>query len=67
MKNSSTSWTEDEDFNVLLEALDAFEAARTAEPEAYPRLVCAITGKGPLKEHYKVRVNFFLGMLLWYL
>ena len=48
---------------MLLEALDAFEAARTAEPEAYPRLVCAITGKGPLKEHYKGRVNFFLGML----
>ena len=43
---------------MLLEALDAFEAARTAEPEAYPRLVCAITGKGPLKEHYKGRVNF---------
>ena len=52
---------------MLLETLDAFEAARTAEPEAYPRLVCAITGKGPLKEHYKGSVNFFLGMLLWYL
>ena len=51
---SSTSWTEDEDFSVLLEALDKYEASRNAEPTAYPRLVCVITGKGPLKEHYRV-------------
>ncbi|XP_041474390.1 chitobiosyldiphosphodolichol beta-mannosyltransferase-like [Lytechinus variegatus] len=52
---SSTSWTEDEDFSILLSALDKFEAAKTeggAKTEL-PSLVCAITGKGPQKEYYK--------------
>jgi len=49
---SSTSWTEDEDFSVLLEALQAYEDASSADPSRLPRLLCVITGKGPLKEHY---------------
>ncbi len=51
---SSTSWTEDEDFSTLLRALDDYETAKKAEPDDFPNLVCAITGKGPLKEHYQV-------------
>ncbi|KAL0271304.1 UNVERIFIED_CONTAM: hypothetical protein PYX00_008439 [Menopon gallinae] len=48
---SSTSWTEDEDFSVLLSALEEYENAKSAS-EPLPSLICAITGKGPLKEFY---------------
>lgn len=48
---SSTSWTEDEDFSILLEALRGYEL-RTKENSSLPKILCAITGKGPLKEHY---------------
>lgn len=47
---SSTSWTEDEDFSVLLEALDKYELKRSLSIQDYPPLLCVITGKGPLKE-----------------
>ncbi|XP_066238763.1 chitobiosyldiphosphodolichol beta-mannosyltransferase [Saccopteryx leptura] len=48
---SSTSWTEDEDFSILLAALEKFEQ-RILKGESFPPLVCVITGKGPLKEYY---------------
>lgn len=49
---SSTSWTEDEDFSILLSALQDYEEACCDEHCELPALVCVITGKGPLKEHY---------------
>ncbi|KAI4893932.1 hypothetical protein NFI96_018183 [Prochilodus magdalenae] len=49
---SSTSWTEDEDFSVLLQALEDYEGF-VGEERNLPSLVCVITGKGPLKEHYQ--------------
>ncbi|XP_066993655.2 chitobiosyldiphosphodolichol beta-mannosyltransferase [Anabrus simplex] len=49
---SSTSWTEDEDFSVLLSALQDYETACSSGTSSLPSLVCAITGKGPLKQHY---------------
>ena len=49
---SSTSWTEDEDFSILLEALKAYEEASVVDPGRLPNLVCVITGKGPLKDYY---------------
>ncbi|KAF2357045.1 Glycosyltransferase subfamily 4-like N-terminal domain, partial [Trinorchestia longiramus] len=49
---SSTSWTEDEDFSVLLHALSAYEERAWLEPTLYPRLIVIVTGKGPLKEYY---------------
>ena len=51
---SSTSWTEDEDFSILLDALDAYEAAVNCSDVEYelPSLVCVITGKGPQKDYY---------------
>ncbi|KAM6156284.1 chitobiosyldiphosphodolichol beta-mannosyltransferase [Rhynchocyon petersi] len=48
---SSTSWTEDEDFSILLGALEKFEQL-IVDGEKLPSLICVITGKGPLKEHY---------------
>lgn len=56
---SSTSWTEDEDFGILLKALDHYESTITHEdPSFYPRtLICVITGKGPLKEYYKKLIS----------
>lgn len=48
---SSTSWTEDEDFSILVEALQAYEESANSG-KRLPDLVCIITGKGPLKDHY---------------
>ncbi|XP_072298792.1 chitobiosyldiphosphodolichol beta-mannosyltransferase [Eucyclogobius newberryi] len=48
---SSTSWTEDEDFSILLKALEEYEAA-VKEGATLPPLVCVITGKGPQKQFY---------------
>ncbi|XP_008292712.1 chitobiosyldiphosphodolichol beta-mannosyltransferase [Stegastes partitus] len=49
---SSTSWTEDEDFSILLKALQDYEGF-VKGGASLPSLVCVITGKGPQKEHYK--------------
>ncbi|EFX88803.1 hypothetical protein DAPPUDRAFT_304651 [Daphnia pulex] len=49
---SSTSWTEDEDFSILLDALDEYELNRSVNSSDYPPLLCVITGKGPLKNYY---------------
>lgn len=53
---SSTSWTEDEDFSILLEALRQFDTHRKSldgSPLQPPPIICIITGKGPLKEFYQ--------------
>lgn len=54
---SSTSWTEDEDFSILLDSLEEYEKLLSEDQASLPSLVCAITGKGPLKEHYKAIIN----------
>lgn len=59
---SSTSWTEDEDFGLLLDALREFDSiarlSSKSNPQTrLPRLVCIITGRGPLKEHYLGRIE----------
>lgn len=46
---SSTSWTEDEDFSILLKAVELYEA--NAKPSD-PRLLFVITGNGPQKQFY---------------
>ncbi|XP_056262508.1 chitobiosyldiphosphodolichol beta-mannosyltransferase [Pseudoliparis swirei] len=53
---SSTSWTEDEDFSVLLEALQEYDGFISGG-EALPSLVCVITGKGPQKDHYRKLID----------
>lgn len=49
---SSTSWTPDEDFNLLLEALCTYAASS----EKLPPILAIITGKGPQKQTYLDRI-----------
>eukprot|EP00792_Barthelona_sp_PAP020_P004293 TRINITY_DN2027_c0_g1_i1.p1 TRINITY_DN2027_c0_g1~~TRINITY_DN2027_c0_g1_i1.p1 ORF type:complete len:420 (+),score=98.44 TRINITY_DN2027_c0_g1_i1:206-1465(+) len=44
---TSTSYTPDEDLSIILEALEEIDLKHEK------RIILAITGKGPLKEHYK--------------
>jgi beta-1,4-mannosyltransferase len=55
---SSTSWTADEDFGVLLEALVALDAAISAPARraAFPDFLVLVTGKGPLRGAFEARV-----------
>nr|CAB3221163.1 chitobiosyldiphosphodolichol beta-mannosyltransferase-like [Phallusia mammillata] len=50
---SSTSWTDDEDFSVLLNALQMYEDHVCSENADLPDILCAITGKGPNKSYYQ--------------
>lgn len=54
---SSTSWTPDEDFSLLIEALNGYEEACVNGQHDLPNLFCVITGKGPLKAHYQEEVR----------
>ncbi|XP_013856060.1 chitobiosyldiphosphodolichol beta-mannosyltransferase [Austrofundulus limnaeus] len=49
---SSTSWTEDEDFSILLRALQEYEGFIRGGA-SLPSVLCVITGKGPQKAHYQ--------------
>ncbi|EMD41242.1 glycosyltransferase family 33 protein [Gelatoporia subvermispora B] len=53
---SSTSWTPDEDFGLLRDALVLYERrAREREEkggEVLPKVLMVVTGKGPLRERY---------------
>jgi len=49
---SSTSWTEDENFSILLDALSIYEHRARAAPGKLPRVLMLVTGKGPLREAY---------------
>lgn len=53
---SPTSWTADEDFSILLEALVQYSADSIRHPNI-PTLLAIITGKGPLKEHYTSKIK----------
>ncbi|PHH87340.1 hypothetical protein CDD83_9002 [Cordyceps sp. RAO-2017] len=55
---SSTSWTADEDFGILLDALVSYAnpaASSTSEPPS--PILAIITGKGPEKEAYVKRIE----------
>lgn len=54
---SGTSWTEDEDFSMLLEALEAYDAKKASGDRGLPDLFCVITGKGPMKDHYLAKIQ----------
>ncbi|CAF0784449.1 unnamed protein product [Didymodactylos carnosus] len=46
---SSTSWSPDENFQVLFDALKQYD---TSDINNLPSIVCIITGKGPLKDEF---------------
>ena len=49
---SSTSWTIDEDFSILLNALCDYSTAAISTHPQLPELLVVITGKGPQRERY---------------
>jgi beta-1,4-mannosyltransferase len=53
---SATSWTADEDFSILLDALSEYSAQATSMTQL-PNIIAIITGKGPLKEHYLSKIQ----------
>ncbi|OCK79604.1 glycosyltransferase family 33 protein [Lepidopterella palustris CBS 459.81] len=53
---SSTSWTADEDFSILLDALTGYAKLATSKT-TLPKILAIITGKGPLKEHYLSKIR----------
>lgn len=53
---SSTSWTADEDFSLLLHALVEYSAKVTAQTQL-PKVIAIITGKGPQKEYYLSQIR----------
>jgi beta-1,4-mannosyltransferase len=57
---SGTSWTEDEDFGMLLDALclvDQQHDTGDSPAARLPRFLVLITGKGPMREMYMRRVE----------
>jgi len=55
---SSTSWTMDEDFNLLLDAVDQIEVYLGSTPgDSFPDVVIIITGKGPLESGFMAQVR----------
>ena len=56
---SSTSWTADEDFGLLLEALEIYNRVASADGDdkSLPRILVMITGKGPLKDMYMNKIQ----------
>jgi beta-1,4-mannosyltransferase len=50
---SSTSWTADEDFGILLDALIYYDKLAKVSTNNLPTVVCMITGRGPLKNMYE--------------
>lgn len=54
---SSTSWTPDEDFSILIDALCQYsELASTTKPYL-PQVLAIITGKGPQKDMYLEKIS----------
>ncbi|KAH6685725.1 family 33 glycosyltransferase [Plectosphaerella plurivora] len=53
---SSTSWTPDEDFGILLDALVSYAATLPDDPSRKP-ILAIITGKGPQKETYLAKIK----------
>jgi beta-1,4-mannosyltransferase len=56
---SATSWTADEDFTLLLDALALWDAAlrKRLASRAEPFAVVFLTGRGPLRESYEARIR----------
>ena len=53
---SATSWTPDEDFSILLNALIEY-SDRAGRGEAKPKILAIITGKGPTRAAFEAQVQ----------
>ena len=53
---SSTSWTADEDFSVLLDAVAMCDARAVKDGKAFPFVRFVVTGKGDLLDFYKAKI-----------
>mmetsp|Transcript_24987 Transcript_24987/g.40554 ORF Transcript_24987/g.40554 Transcript_24987/m.40554 type:complete len:479 (-) Transcript_24987:1775-3211(-) len=51
---SSTSWTPDEDFGILLNALVVLDKSPRIKSK---KILCVVTGKGPQKEMYLAKID----------
>ena len=55
---SCTSWTDDEDFSLLLDAVQQYDAALVHEnSRSLPPILLVITGKGPRKAFYESQIS----------
>ncbi|RHZ62574.1 chitobiosyldiphosphodolichol beta-1,4 mannosyltransferase [Aspergillus thermomutatus] len=54
---SSTSWTADEDFSLLIDALCRYSNLATTSKPGLPPVLAIITGKGPQKEMYLKQIS----------
>lgn len=54
---SSTSWTADEDFTILLTALESYELKASLPNSNLPKIMVVITGKGTLKASFEKEVE----------
>ncbi|RLL97692.1 hypothetical protein CFD26_102674 [Aspergillus turcosus] len=54
---SSTSWTADEDFSLLIDALCRYSELATTTKPGLPAVLAIITGKGPQKEMYLKQIS----------
>lgn len=50
-----TSWSPDEDFDLVLEALERAERQLSTQPSPNPLLAVFLTGRGPLRETFEQR------------
>ncbi|KAL4952271.1 glycosyl transferases group 1-domain-containing protein [Aspergillus filifer] len=53
---SSTSWTPDEDFSILIDALCQYSEVSASQPQL-PAILAIITGKGPQRDMYVERIS----------
>ncbi|KAL8944884.1 MAG: hypothetical protein Q9216_000174 [Gyalolechia sp. 2 TL-2023] len=54
---SSTSWTADEDFSLLLDALKSYSDMAAPRDSCLPQILAIITGKGPLKDAFIAKIR----------
>src|SRR6185295_5457368 len=57
---SSTSWTADEDFSILIDAAKRYDEAAeqsAGKKATFPKLLFVITGKGPLRDKYMEEIS----------
>ncbi|KAI4216307.1 MAG: hypothetical protein LQ351_001317 [Letrouitia transgressa] len=54
---SSTSWTPDEDFSLLLDAVSRYSSMATSSHPHLPEILVIITGKGPYRADFEHKVQ----------